>query len=627
MADKEHTTLYTIFNRNDPSPTASALRNHAYDSAVIFVLGEIGYNKKHRGNLSRFKTWISGSPKNHSNTTDESDNHTQWPDIFWKKQWDWPSLSNEQISFISSDNITDELIQSVGSNDIFDLTSGTKGQCADLIQKISINEKSVNFFLQTRNGNSLNLSNGTLTKNNSPLSFRERVWLSSGYIVDYGKPGNPIRGEKLAKIRKVVQEAKKGVKVTPNEVELSKIFKVKKVNMHAGFWLEEVTTHMISNWPEINESYVGPRLIHNSFTRAAGVSFNTLSLTLDYHKKTQEIFKNHIEKITEINELEDYDKMKEATLDFLVDTEFTKEQIHTIVACLHSIEFDAVAFDHNSGNVFACECKAMVKATPGVLGRINSITKLVFPTYGTPVLVYSGSKSVKTEGVNLISWPELSNPNVIDKLSHGEILDYKSTGSEKKENNSNEKTNNEQFKPFKFRLKVLKSTLKFVKYNPMSWILFEEKLRSSGYGKIGKLHKGLRTKPYGKKLAKEMGFEINTSSDSLVKNKLLETGDWITWNDSSINEVNTEQKITDEISNKFTEKIQVNENDITEIINDYYQSSDLFTEIIIDSKLRTINIKTTKPGRVIGPKGKHVKSVTKAIKDKFGVKFRIHVVI
>jgi hypothetical protein len=626
LTSKEHTTLYTIFNRNDPSPTASALRNHSYDSAVIFVLGEISYNKKHRGNLSRFKTWISGSPKNHSNTTGESDNHTQWPDIFWKKQWDWPSLSNEQISFISSDNITDELIQSVGSNDIFDLTSGTKGQCANLIQKISINEKSVNFFLQTRNGNSLNLSNGTLTKNNSPLSFRERVWLSSGYIVDYGKPGNPIRGEKLAKIRKVVQEAKKGVTVTPNEVELSKIFKVKKVNMHAGFWLEEVTTHMISNWPEINESYVGPRLIHNSFTRAARVSFHTLSLTLDYHKKTQEIFKNHIEKITEINELEDYEKMKEATLDFLVDTEFTKEQIHKIVACLHSIEFDAVAFDHNSGNVFACECKAMVKAKPGVLGRINSITKLVFPTYGTPVLVYSGSKSVKTEGVNLISWPELSNPNVIDKLSHGEILDYKSTGSEKKENNSNDKTNNEQFKPFKFRLKVLKSTLKFLKYNPMSWVLFEEKLRSSGYGKIGKLHKGLRTKPYGKKLAKEMGFEINTSSDSLVRNKLLETGDWITWNDSSINQVSTEEKIADEKSIKFTEEIQVDDKDILEIINDYYQSGDLFTEIIIDSNLRTINIKTTKPGRVMGTRGMHLNSVAKAIKRKLGVEFKIHIV-
>ncbi|MED6337418.1 MAG: KH domain-containing protein, partial [Candidatus Thermoplasmatota archaeon] len=79
-------------------------------------------------------------------------------------------------------------------------------------------------------------------------------------------------------------------------------------------------------------------------------------------------------------------------------------------------------------------------------------------------------------------------------------------------------------------------------------------------------------------------------------------------------------------SNKFTEKIQVDDKDIIEIINDYYQSSDLFTEIIIDSKLRTINIKTTKPGRVIGPKGKHLKSVIKAIKNKLSVVFTIHIV-
>lgn len=625
MTSKEHTTLYTIFNRNDPSPTASALRNHSYDSAVIFVLGEIGYNKKHRGNLSRFKTWTSGSPKNHGNATEETDNHTPWPDIFWKKQWDWPSLSNEQISFVSADNITDELIQSVGSNDIFDLTSGTKGQCADLIQKISNNEKSVNFLLQTRDGNSLNLSNGTLTMNNSLLSFRERVWLSSGYIVDYGKPGNPIRGEKLAKIRKVIQEVKKDVIVTPNEAELSKIFKVKKVNMHAGFWLEEVTTHMMSNWPEINESYVGPRLIHNSFTRAAGASFHTLSLTLNNHKN-QKIFKNHIEKITEINELEDYDKMKEATLDFLVDTEFTKEQIHKVVACLHSIEFDAVAFDNNSGNVFTCECKAMVKVTPGVLGRINSITKLVFPTYGTPVLVYSGSKSLQTEGVNLISWPMLEDSKIIQRLQDGETLNYKPSDSSKDNSSKKERiTEHKKLLPIKERDKILRSTLEYVRYNPMPWPLFLEMLRSAGYGKVAGLYKRIRTQRTGKKLAKEMGFVVNAADTPSMQAQLLTSVDWITWNDSSINEVNTEQKITDEISNKFTEKIQIDDKDIIEIINDYYQSSDLFTEVIVDIEQRSINIKSTKPGIVIGSKGKHLKSVIKGIKKKLGVVFTIHI--
>ena len=83
MASEEHTTLYTIFNRNDPTPTASALRNHSYDSAVVFVLEEMGFNKQHRTNLSRFKTWISGSPKSHGIDAKGNQNYTPWPDIFW----------------------------------------------------------------------------------------------------------------------------------------------------------------------------------------------------------------------------------------------------------------------------------------------------------------------------------------------------------------------------------------------------------------------------------------------------------------------------------------------------------------------------------------------------------------
>ncbi len=76
MTSKEHTTLYTIFNRNDPSPTASALKNHTYDSAVVFILGETGFNKQHRENLSRFKTWISGSAKNHGKEDKANQNYT-----------------------------------------------------------------------------------------------------------------------------------------------------------------------------------------------------------------------------------------------------------------------------------------------------------------------------------------------------------------------------------------------------------------------------------------------------------------------------------------------------------------------------------------------------------------------
>ena len=631
MADKEHTTLYTIFNRNDPSPTASALKNHDYDSAVIFILGEMQFNKKHRTNLSRFKTWILGSAKNHGQDDVANQNYTPWPDIFWKKQWDWPSLSNDQISFISSDNITDKLLDTVQANDIFDLTSGTKGQCADLIQKIGKKEISVNLSLQTRDGNSLNLTDGTLTKNNSPLSFRERVWLSSGYIVDHGKTGNRIRGEKLAKIQKSVKISNQGVKIIPNDKALSKIFKVGKVNLSAGFWLEEVTTNMMSNWPQIDESYVGPRLIHSSFNRAAGASFNTLSNIINRKSRklsrTQKMFENQLEIISKINAIDDYDDMQEAALSFFKNTEFSKEQIDKIVACLHSVEFDAVAFDNNSGNVFTCECKAMIKVDPGVLGRINSITKLVFPTYGTPVLVYSGAKSLQREGVNLISWPMLEDSKIIQRLQDGETLNYKAPDSSK-DNPTNKEIIKEQKKiiPIEDRVNILRSTLEYVRYNPMPWPLFIEMLSSAGYGKVTGLYKGIRRKRYGKKLAEEMGFVINAADTPSMQAKLLQSVDWITWKESISNDTNTKETITENSDDKLKETIQIDDKDIIEIINDYYQSSDLFTKISIDDEQRTINIKSAQPGRVIGSKGKHSKSVVKTIKKKLGVVFRIHIV-
>ena len=39
MAETDH-TLYTIFNRNDPTPTANALRNIDFENAVVFILGQ-----------------------------------------------------------------------------------------------------------------------------------------------------------------------------------------------------------------------------------------------------------------------------------------------------------------------------------------------------------------------------------------------------------------------------------------------------------------------------------------------------------------------------------------------------------------------------------------------------------
>ena len=141
----------------------------------------------------------------------------------------------------------------------------------------------------------------------------------------------------------------------------------------------------------------------------------------------------------------------------------------------------------------------------------------------------------------------------------------------------------------------------------MPWPLFLEMLRSAGYGKVTGLYKGIRRKRYGKKLAEEMGFVINAADTPSMQAKLLQSVDWITWKESISNDTNTKETITENSDDKLKETIQIDDKDIIEIINDYYQSSDLFTKISIDDEQRTINIKSAQPGRVIGSKDEHFK--------------------
>jgi hypothetical protein len=79
---------------------------------------------------------------------------------------------------------------------------------------------------------------------------------------------------------------------------------------------------------------------------------------------------------------------------------------------MHSVEFDFIAFDSGEGTVFVGECK-IGEPGKGVHERIHSLSKMVFPTNGVPLLVYSGLKSKVKRGVRVISWPDLSDPDIL----------------------------------------------------------------------------------------------------------------------------------------------------------------------------------------------------------------------
>ena len=413
MSAPDHRTLFTIFNRNDPSPTARALRNLSFESAFVLVVDEKNFNKKHRENLKRLKTWMTGSPRFHVKQKNDPHGFMEWPDRLWKDEWSWSPLLEKNIHFLSLKEIDISTFDSAGQKDIVDLTSGTKKQCADIIRAIDQLGANASFVLQTRNGHTLNLSSGEELKNTIPLSFRERVWLSSGYIVDYTCRGEPKSGKKWSDC---VKEQTKSGKILPNATEIQASLGLNRpINLGAGYWLEHAVTHMMSSWPQISESYVAPRLIKPSCGQAAGTCFFTLSAIFS-SRGAQKVMRKHVNEIRRIGRIKDYEVKNEAVHRFMRDTEFSKKDSAFIIGRLHSIEFDAVAFDHDSGHVFACECKAMTSVTNGVLSRINSITKLAFPTYGTSILVYAGRVSATNYGVHQISWPELSASTVLEDL-------------------------------------------------------------------------------------------------------------------------------------------------------------------------------------------------------------------
>ena len=305
-------TLYTIFNRNDPTPTANALRNISFENAVVLILGQEDFNPRHRENLLRFKTWLTGSPRYH---VQEEKEEYGWPDMYWKQNWEWEGIDSQKVSFLTAEGITPDLVKTIISEDAVDVTSGTKIQVATLIQELHNNHCNPTIVLQTQNNQTLDISTGNLTPQMTPLKFRERVWLSSGYIVDYEVKGDP----KIGEIWIGTPKKHRNRAVIPQKDDISKKLG-KKINLWQGYWLEEAVTHMMSTWSTVSESYLGPRLIRPSFSRAAGAAFFTMVAKLDYDKLASELLAEYKESILKIDEHEDFEEKRQHVLEFFTQS-------------------------------------------------------------------------------------------------------------------------------------------------------------------------------------------------------------------------------------------------------------------------------------------------------------------
>jgi len=536
--------LFTLFNRNDPTPTARSLRNVEWDSASVIILGLEGFSSKHTDNLRRFVSWITGTARNYP-----ADDKDEWPSSLWQSEWDWTPLTEGKLSFVQGGEVDEHLLKGLKDGDYVDITSGSKAQAGALVKAVKLKGIDATFLLQTRSGETLNLSTGDLTSNASAdLTLRENIWLSGGYLASFGVQGEREKG----KIWIDSTKSKEKGKTRPDAEQVSKELGLDKtIDLSKGFWLEDASVHSLSTWPSISEAFVGVRLIKPRFSEAAGAAHYTLLLTPWKKRKFDPRFMNwwqDKEQLTPKENAEARRAFYDEWVNYLRDEDMSHSLQQIFVKSAHSVEFDFIAKDSNSMSVITGECKDKEKVSKGEVGRIHSLSKMVFPTAGLPLMVFSGKGSGLVNGVHTLSWPDLSDCKVIENITkNGTSLTF----TKDQQNSETVKKPKVRVNPNEEQKNVLKECLHLVKSEPQSYTpQFMILLRKAKFGTTKGLLNWLE-----KNLADEMGFTLHR--------KLLNTPQWISWNDAipsvKRNETNPHGKSIMELLERIVELLEKNE--------------------------------------------------------------------
>jgi len=523
--------LITVFNANDPTPTARALRNMSWQSAVVLIIGRKHYNKNQVENLKRLESWMKGTARYHVFETNE------WPDKLWKKEWDWNPIRFTHVEFLELEDIFTSEIE-FDHDDRIDLTSGAKEMAGELIRLVSMSNKSVMFSIQTRSGHSLNLSTGEFEANFDDLSARERIWLSAGYIIDYPGRGSRKLGETLKGVEKlewkgeypsgrISKSSAVGLnnelsKIEPNIDKMEKATGKKILlsnpdELKSGYWLEHVSAHLLATWPNVLQTYIGPRLIHPSIHDCLSVAFSTIS----FDRTAVRNFPNDLLQIPK--SLKEKENQRKAQLEFIQDDAVNQKAVNWIARSIHAVEFDVLAVTNS--NFIVAECKHMNCVDAAMLGRNFANAKAMFPTQSIPILIYSGCAAMNAYGVDLISWPQLSNPGIFELIKQGAVEEIRypiEFPAEKADwKSANNQSNVAADLTLENKKKMLKTLLLSVRYSPMPF--------SPHFFEIAKnLH---ITRKGPKKLLMFIRVHLAAELNIEIRVNELSTNQWLVWND------------------------------------------------------------------------------------------------
>jgi len=382
--------LYCLFNANDPTPTAFAIRSLNFQTATVFVVNQKAFSDKQISNLDRLKKWINGSAKPEG-----------WPEGWWNPDWDW-AKATPQVSIQYVDVLTPEIFGKIDADLTFvDLKGGTKAMSIDLMDYA--NEALDNpQFIFSNPGESLLLSKGVVLPRDV-LGLNEIVFLSSGYVMNEEYVPEPRIAEQINLEFKYATQIKRKEKRARFDRDFLKAVKgdlpegpQERASMEQKF-LEEFTSAMLSVSEEVRESVAGVRFMVPSFEISKSSAKYLLGLpdikkNMDRGSEKKKIYDTCLELL----------KNPEG---ITITAEF-KPSVEMIRQHMHIMEIDALAI-LSSGELIGVECK-YGSYNPDAVHRIRAICQRLSPR-STPVLVNSKLHSTNVYNVAELSFTELGN--------------------------------------------------------------------------------------------------------------------------------------------------------------------------------------------------------------------------
>lgn len=432
--------LVTIFNPNDPTPTAISIRTHKPEAVHILLVDFEHYKPHQRASYDRFKHWISGSMRSEG-----------FPKHIWLEDLDWTSLNELGCEVVEHklEKISDLDLSLFNSNTIIDFFSGTKEMAVTLMAEVQRSNGSPTSFTFTTtqiNGMSVDISSGLEIPPKSLLTLRERIWLSTGKIAFTGSTGWRKLGEK---IKNWPSFQRKGKTIPSKTKELARLLNLegKSADFNDGYWLEEFASHVIATWPDVQGTWTQLHIIPagwKEFVAAAMSKRDIDQKMINYPKEGYTSWPFGFEengKRKFVKELDQLNKWK--SLDqtrFFEENKFTDEQIKHVWSYAFVNDVDVVALLKNGFLIFV-ECKHRSQNKPEFSERINALSAVFSPRSYLPLLVQSSSKTElgDAQGIYVIKWPDLKNSFIGIDASSNRTISHFLPSTEKGES-SNKKT-------------------------------------------------------------------------------------------------------------------------------------------------------------------------------------------